>query len=274
MDAGWYRLDDAYEDAVSALIYSPSRVILDSFAVRCKIHIQLHPFFSTLQLCGSSTASSFFAQAAPLNAAPLLLSANSTNTEVVPGRYIITLDPASVTLRHNKVREIHSRNLARRNVNDYEEPGEGVGKTSTNSLHYHSVRRSKEDKPQPVRFFDTAGSYASQTLDGFQWAANDMVAKGRTDTAVINMSLGGGASSAIDRTVAAAYVQRIMSVGTASRRRECHLPCYGTSLGAVRLPMQHRCTPQGRNAGQKRRKLSSRSPCQTEPELRLSLQRV
>jgi oryzin len=61
------------------------------------------------------------------------LGANSTNAEVVPGRYIITLDPAtdaaSITLHHNRVREIHSRNLARRDVNNEEDLGEGVDKT-------------------------------------------------------------------------------------------------------------------------------------------------
>jgi oryzin len=66
-----------------------------------------------------------------------------------------------------------------------------------------------------VKVFDIAGGYASQTLDGFQWAANDIVAKGRTGTAVINMSFGGGASAAMDRAVAAAYAKRVMSVSAA-----------------------------------------------------------
>jgi oryzin len=347
-------------------------------------------------LAFAATAAPFLAQAVPLTAAPLLLGANSTNAEVVLGRYIITLDPAtdaaSVTLHHNKVREIYSRNLARRDVNNEEDPGEGVDKTyelgdfkgyagsfdaatieelialpevcthlcscqlgiqfansfkvlfvepdimmytsalvtqepapwglgsisardpinsngfsnyiydstagantwsyiigestfrtftSSELLHadYHQIpasehrmsnlkeglhgattqcltlitqmQTSTERKFYPthgistaficltisryvaaivggktygvakktnlivVKVFDIAGGFASHTIDGLQWAANDIVVKGRTGTAVINMSFGGGALAAMDRAVAAAYAQGVMSVSCA-----------------------------------------------------------
>jgi oryzin len=88
--------------------------------------------FFTQILAFVATAALFLTQAAPLTA-PLLLGANSTNAEVVPGRYIIILGPAtdaaSVTLHHNRVRQIHSRDLARRDVNNEEDPGGGVDKT-------------------------------------------------------------------------------------------------------------------------------------------------
>jgi subtilisin family serine protease len=66
-----------------------------------------------------------------------------------------------------------------------------------------------------VKIFDIAGGFASHTIDGLQWAANDIVAKGRIGTAVLNMSFGGGVLAAMDRAVAAAYAQGVMSVSCA-----------------------------------------------------------
>jgi oryzin len=66
-----------------------------------------------------------------------------------------------------------------------------------------------------VKVFDIAGGFASHTIDGLQWAANDIVTKGRTGTAVINMSFGGGVLAAMDRAVAAAYAQGVMCVSCA-----------------------------------------------------------
>lgn len=59
-----------------------------------------------------------FAAAAPLA---------QRNANAVPGKWIITLKPeadlAAIESHHNKVREIHARNIARRSVADEEKGG-------------------------------------------------------------------------------------------------------------------------------------------------------
>jgi oryzin len=49
-------------------------------------------------------------------------------------------------------------------------------------------------------------------INGFTWAANDIVAKNRTSTAVINMSLGGSASATWDAAITAAWEQGVLAV--------------------------------------------------------------
>jgi hypothetical protein len=65
----------------------------------------------TRVLAAAIAAAPFFAQAAPLSL--------RQSDDKIPGKYIIRLKPdtdvASIAAHHNKVRNIHARNLARRN---------------------------------------------------------------------------------------------------------------------------------------------------------------
>ncbi|KAJ6442771.1 alkaline proteinase precursor [Purpureocillium lavendulum] len=63
-----------------------------------------------------------------------------------------------------------------------------------------------------VKVFKGRTSTTSTILDGFNFAANDIISKGRNKKAVINMSLGGGASDAFNRAVESAAKQGILSV--------------------------------------------------------------
>lgn len=63
-----------------------------------------------------------------------------------------------------------------------------------------------------VKVFDGSTGSASQVIAGFEWAANDIVSKERKDTAVINMSLGGRASTTWDAVITAAYAKGVLSV--------------------------------------------------------------
>lgn len=55
-------------------------------------------------------------------------------------------------------------------------------------------------------------SSTSIILDGFNWAVNDIVSKGRKNRAVINMSLGGQASAAWTSAIASSYEDGVLSV--------------------------------------------------------------
>lgn len=63
-----------------------------------------------------------------------------------------------------------------------------------------------------VKVFDGASGSASTVINGFQWAVQDIVAKNRTSTAVINMSLGGAASATWDAAITAAWDQGVLVV--------------------------------------------------------------
>ncbi|KAB8250858.1 subtilisin-like protein [Aspergillus flavus] len=63
-----------------------------------------------------------------------------------------------------------------------------------------------------VKVFQGESSSTSVILDGFNWAANDIVSKKRTSKAAINMSLGGGYSKAFNDAVENAFEQGVLSV--------------------------------------------------------------
>jgi len=63
-----------------------------------------------------------------------------------------------------------------------------------------------------VKVFQGEQSTTSNILDGYQWAVNDIRAKGRQAKAAINMSLGGGFSSAFNKAVTAAYNAGVVTV--------------------------------------------------------------
>lgn len=61
---------------------------------------------------------------------------------------------------------------------------------------------------------------ASGVLDGLNWALNDIVTKNRRPTAVINMSLGGPASSVIDNAMTAVSNQGVLAVVAAGNENQ------------------------------------------------------
>ncbi|KAL4752988.1 alkaline protease 1 [Aspergillus terricola var. indicus] len=71
---------------------------------------------------------------------------------------------------------------------------------------------SKKANLLSVKVFQGESSSTSIILDGFNWAANDIVSKGRTGKSAINMSLGGGYSYAFNQAVEDAYDEGVLSV--------------------------------------------------------------
>ncbi|KFH44216.1 Alkaline proteinase-like protein [Hapsidospora chrysogenum ATCC 11550] len=63
-----------------------------------------------------------------------------------------------------------------------------------------------------VKVFRGSSSSTSIILDGFNWAVNDIINRGRQNKAAISMSLGGGYSSAFNNAVNTAYSRGVLSV--------------------------------------------------------------
>ncbi|KAL7794470.1 subtilisin-like protein [Trichoderma ceciliae] len=63
-----------------------------------------------------------------------------------------------------------------------------------------------------VKVFLNRESLISTILDGYQWAVNDIRSKSRQSRSVINMSLGGNRSRALNRAVESAFAMGILTV--------------------------------------------------------------
>ncbi|KAF2029881.1 oryzin precursor [Setomelanomma holmii] len=106
-----------------------------------------------------------------------------------------------------------------------------------------------------VKVFEGTTGTASTVIAGFEWATNDIVSKGRQNTAVINMSLGGKASVTWDAAVTAAWEKGVLAVvaagnenrlaSTDSPARSPEVICVGnTQIDDSRYP-----GPTGSNYG-------------------------
>jgi oryzin len=71
-----------------------------------------------------------------------------------------------------------------------------------------------------VKIFEGNEGSASTVIAGFEWAVNDIVAKGRTNTAVINMSLGGQGSATWDAAITEAWAQGVLAVVAAGNENQ------------------------------------------------------
>ncbi|EPE09146.1 alkaline proteinase [Ophiostoma piceae UAMH 11346] len=71
-----------------------------------------------------------------------------------------------------------------------------------------------------VKVFSGSSSTTSIILDGFNWAVNDIVTKGRAGVSAINLSLGGPAQTAWTTAINAAYNQGVLSVVAAGNGDE------------------------------------------------------
>jgi len=63
-----------------------------------------------------------------------------------------------------------------------------------------------------VKVFEGDTGSASDVFAGFDWTVNDIVSKGRQNTGVINMSLGGSASTTWDAAITAAWSKGVLAV--------------------------------------------------------------
>ncbi|PNY29686.1 Alkaline proteinase [Tolypocladium capitatum] len=63
-----------------------------------------------------------------------------------------------------------------------------------------------------VKVFLGSSSSIAIILQGFNWAANDIISKGRTNQAVVNMSLGGSISTAFNSAVSSAFNSGVLSI--------------------------------------------------------------
>ncbi|KAM0345552.1 hypothetical protein ACHAPU_006481 [Fusarium lateritium] len=70
---------------------------------------------------------------------------------------------------------------------------------------------SKKATIQAVKVFQGSSSSTSIILAGFNWAANDIISKGRTTKSVVNMSLGGGYSASFNNAIESASGSGIIS---------------------------------------------------------------
>ena len=71
-----------------------------------------------------------------------------------------------------------------------------------------------------VKVFEGNNGSASAVIAGFDWAVNDIVSKGRQNTAVINMSLGGPGSTVWDQAITAAWNRGVLAVVAAGNENQ------------------------------------------------------
>ncbi|KAF2176316.1 subtilisin-like protease-like protein [Zopfia rhizophila CBS 207.26] len=247
----------------------------------------------------------FLVQAAPL-------SVRSSN-EVIPGKYIIQLKPdvdsTTIQAHRNQVREIHARNIDRRDISEEEKAVSntsmtlvlnieedtimyttalttqnsapwGLGSISSRTrgatsyiydttagqdtfnyvidtgiriMHngfggratwgFNAVNNNNNDNNGhgthvagtiagstygvakranviAVKVFEGREGTTSTVIAGFDWAVNDIVSKGRQNTAVLNLSLGGPGSSTWDNAITAAWNQGVLAVVAAGNENQ------------------------------------------------------
>ncbi|KAM0259318.1 hypothetical protein ACHAQJ_003348 [Trichoderma viride] len=85
---------------------------------------------------------------------------------------------------------------------------------------------AKQTELIAVKVFLNRESLMSVVMDGYQWAVNDIRTKGRENRSVINMSLGGSRSRALNRAVDSAFEMGIFTVVAAGNDQ---MPARNTS---------------------------------------------
>ncbi|KAK7745090.1 hypothetical protein SLS62_009954 [Diatrype stigma] len=84
-----------------------------------------------------------------------------------------------------------------------------------------TVGIAKKASVVAVKAFDASvATMTEDILDAIDWAVNDIVSKGREDKAVINMSLVGGSSDALNDAVNSAFAAGILSVVAAGNTND------------------------------------------------------
>lgn len=95
---------------------------------------------------------------------------------------------------------------------------QGHGTHTTGIIGSKTYGVAKSANLVGVKVFDQGGSMTSVILDGYNWAVSDIRSKGRVGKAVINMSLGGGTSTAFNNAVEAAYQAGVVTVVAAGNQ--------------------------------------------------------
>jgi oryzin len=95
---------------------------------------------------------------------------------------------------------------------------QGHGTHTTGIIGSKTYGVAKSANLIAVKVFDQGGSLTSVILDGYNWAVSDIRSKGRVGKAVINMSLGGGTSTAFNNAVEAAYQGGVITVVAAGNQ--------------------------------------------------------
>ncbi|KAF2993013.1 hypothetical protein E8E13_000713 [Curvularia kusanoi] len=71
-----------------------------------------------------------------------------------------------------------------------------------------------------VKVFEGNTGSASTVIGGFDWAVNDIVNRGRQNTAVVNLSLGGPGSTIWDQAITAAWNRGVLAVVAAGNENQ------------------------------------------------------
>ncbi|CAN9136147.1 unnamed protein product [Alternaria alternata] len=109
---------------------------------------------------------------------------------------------------------------------DTDEEGHGTHVAGTVGGAKYGV--AKKTNIIDVKVLGSAQGSASDVFAGFDWAINDIVSKGRQNTAVINISLGSSASTLWDAAITAAWEKGVLAVNAAGNENspaENSSPC-------------------------------------------------
>ncbi|GKT86442.1 LOW QUALITY PROTEIN: alkaline proteinase [Colletotrichum tofieldiae] len=87
-----------------------------------------------------------------------------------------------------------------------------------------------------VKVFQGAQGTTSSILSGFNWAVNDITSKSRAGRSVINLSLGGPASTTWTTAIQAAYTQGVLSVVAAGNGDDFGRPLPVSSQSPANAP--------------------------------------
>ncbi|EAT79537.2 hypothetical protein SNOG_13210 [Parastagonospora nodorum SN15] len=106
-----------------------------------------------------------------------------------------------------------------------------------------------------VKVIQGSTGSASAVFAGFDWTVNDIVSKGRQNTAVINMSLGSTASTTWDAAITAAWNKGVLAVtssGNAESPAAEYSPCRSPEIicvGNIEITNKRHGGPGGSNYG-------------------------
>ncbi|KAF2825133.1 subtilisin-like protease-like protein [Ophiobolus disseminans] len=107
-------------------------------------------------------------------------------------------------------RAVWGANLVPNNTFDTDNQGHGTHVAGIIGSTTYGV--AKQTNLIAVKVFENGRGTASTVIAGFEWAINDIISKGRQNTAVINMSLGGKASATWDAAISAAWEKGVLAV--------------------------------------------------------------
>ncbi|KAL0940484.1 alkaline proteinase [Colletotrichum truncatum] len=128
-----------------------------------------------------------------------------------------------VTLGHNVFSGAHTDTL-----------GHGTHVAGTIGGSTYGV--AKQTNIISVKVFQGREGTTSSILSGFNWAVNDIVSKSRAGRSVVNLSLGGPASTTWTNAIQAAYTQGVLSVVAAGNGDDFGNPLPVSSQSPANAP--------------------------------------